>query len=73
MMGFSEIGSEVFSKVHRDGLNVVSTDPNFLAPRLSYAVMLAPDSVKSEWSSFATVSSVIGSVTFGASHSGGIF
>jgi hypothetical protein len=73
MMGFSEIGSEVFSKVHRDGLDVVSTGPDFLAPQPSSVVLLALDSVKSEWSSLATVSSVIGFVTFGASHSGGIF
>jgi hypothetical protein len=72
MMGLPEVRSEVFSKVQRDGLDSVSTGPNFLAPQPSFVVMLAPDSVKLKWSSSATVSFVIGSITFGAFHSGGI-
>lgn len=32
MVGLPEVGSEVFSKVHRDGLDLVSIGPDFLAP-----------------------------------------
>jgi hypothetical protein len=46
----------------------MSTGPDFLAPQLSFVVLLAQDSVKSEWYSLATVSPVIGSVAFGAFH-----
>jgi hypothetical protein len=70
VMWLPEVGPEVFSKVQRDGLDPVSTGPNFLAPRPSSVMMLAPNSVKLKWSSPATVSSMIRSVTFGASHSG---
>jgi hypothetical protein len=45
----------------------------FLAPQPSSAMLLAQDSVKSERSSLATVSSMIGFVAFGAFHSGGFF
>jgi hypothetical protein len=72
VMGLPEVGSGVFSKVRCDGLDPVSTGPDLLAPQPSPVVMLVPDSVKLKWSSLATVSSVIGSVTFGASHSGGV-
>lgn len=48
----------------------MSTGLDLLAPQPSPLVMLVPDSVKLKWSSSATVSSMIGSVTFGASHSG---
>jgi hypothetical protein len=48
----------------------VSTDPDFLAPQPSSVLLLVQDSAKLVWSSPATVSSVIGSVAFGAFHSG---
>jgi hypothetical protein len=72
VMGLPEVGSGVFSKVQRDRLDLMSTSPDFLAPQPSSIVMLAPDSIKSEWSSSATASSVTWFVTFGASRSGGI-
>jgi hypothetical protein len=48
----------------------VSIDPDFLAPQPSFAVLLMQNSAKSEWSSPAAISSVIGSVAFGVFHSG---
>jgi hypothetical protein len=69
-MGLPEVGSNVFLKIHRDGLDPVSTDPDFLTLQPTSVVLLVQDSSKSEWSSPATVSSAIGSVPFGAFHSG---
>jgi hypothetical protein len=71
VMGLLEIGSEVSSKVHRDGFDLVSIDLDFLAPQPSSFMLLAQDSIKFEWSSPAMVSTVIGSVAFGAFHSRG--
>jgi hypothetical protein len=71
-MGLSEVGSEVFSEVQQDGLDLVSTGPDFLAPQPSSIGMIAPDSVKLKWSSPSTINFVIGLVSFGASHLGGI-
>jgi hypothetical protein len=46
VMGLPEVGPQVFSKVHRDELDTVSTGHAFLAPQPNFVMLFAQDLVK---------------------------